>query len=418
MRVSAYLPSGKNGANPPLLYALLKKGRCAAAAAEFSQANSRRSAGRKIIARRAELPQAISAAAGVQIARRETALQQAFGCLPARRRKIIARHSQGVSRGVYQRGNLQGRAFGNAVQNFRRRRLYIGAAKVPVHSRHSVQQHGGKADVFVLMQAIYQRGGNCAARNAAASVRAAAAFSRLATSPFAKSFPPSDDIARNCLAAKFAKRAFGIRGAAFGIRGVLRHLQESGAFAGARRKSGAPCCAVRRFPPRRRYRSHPNSRQLSAFVFFARANFFRHLSEQNSAFPYTEKNSSLHCLQIIRRRRFFCRCGGTPLRDSVSRRGGISVNCQQRGRRKPPVQRPRESDFRQFGEFAPVTPFSAISAAKRADNHRRGEFGRKFGRKRKEFGIHITGRKSGFAVAVLFAGFRAAPPKAAAVLCL
>ena len=41
----------------------------------------------------------------------------------------------------------------------------------------------------------------------------------------------------------------------------------------------------------------------------------------------------------------------------------FSQICQQRGRRKPPVQRPRESDFRQFGEFAPVTPFSAISAA-------------------------------------------------------
>ena len=81
------------------------------------------------------------------------------------------------------------------------------------------------------------------------------AFSRLAVRAAAILSPPSDIAAiPHRRAAKSAFR-------------VLRHLQESGAFAGARRKSAAPCCAVRRFPPRRRYISHPNSRQLSAFVF-------------------------------------------------------------------------------------------------------------------------------------------------------
>ena len=59
------------------------------------------------------------------------------------------------------------------------------------------------------------------------------------------------------------------------------------------------------------------------------------------------------------------------------------------------MQRPRESDFRQFGEFAPVTPFSAISAAKRADNHRRGEFGRKL-RKAERIRHSYHGAKVGF----------------------
>ena len=82
-RAGAYFPSGKNGAFARSLYALKKRG-CAAAAAEFSQANSRRSQGGK-------------SSRGGRNCRRQFPLQQGGvqqgeKCLPARR--------QNSSRGI------------------------------------------------------------------------------------------------------------------------------------------------------------------------------------------------------------------------------------------------------------------------------------------------------------------------------
>ena len=132
--------------------------------------------------------------------------------------------------------------------------LHSRANEFPVHSRQGVQRARGAADVFVLPQARNKVRRYCFARNAAPPVNCRSPFRRLAVRAIAILSPPSDIALQQRRAAKSAFR-------------VLRHLQESGAFAGARRKSAAPCCAVRRFPPRRRYISHPNSRQLSAFVF-------------------------------------------------------------------------------------------------------------------------------------------------------
>ena len=61
-----------------------------------------------------------------------------------------------------------------------------------------------------------------------------------------------------------------------------------------------------------------------------------------SAFPYTEKNSSLHCLQIIRRRGFFAgavvrRCGirfrgGAAYQSIASSAGGENRPCSVRAK--------------------------------------------------------------------------------------
>ena len=167
---------------------------------------------------------------------------------------------QGVSRGGGNCVRSYRGAFGNSVQQGGGC-LHSRANEFPVHSRQGVQRARGAADVFVLPQAFNKvRRWYCFARNAAPPVNCRSPFRRLAVRAIAILSPPSDIALQQRRAAKSAFR-------------VLRHLQESGAFAGARRKSGAPCCAVRRFPPRRRYISHPNSRTGAP----CRAAYFSHI---------------------------------------------------------------------------------------------------------------------------------------------
>ena len=250
------------------------------------------------------------------------------------------------------------------------------------------------------------------------------AFSRLAVRAAAILSPPSDIAAiPHRRAAKSAFR-------------VLRHLQESGAFAGARRKSAAPCCAVRRFPPRRRYISHPNSRQLSAFVFCrARISFgiyrcrIRHCRTRKRT-PRGIRGKSFAAAG------FFCRCGGTPVAgfgfaagrihraagrsqigiffadrqfigiffaDLPAARAAKTARAASARKRFSAIRRIRACNaiFGIFGAFAMnVLPRGAKMAI-------RGGCG-------KNSAFISRGESRVLQVAVLFAGFRTAPPKAAA----
>ena len=286
---------------------------------------------------------------------------------------------------------------------------------------------------FILPQAFRKVGRKSFARNAAPPMILPSAFSRLAVRAATIKSPPPRHIALHRLAAKRAF-AFGIRGAAFGIRGVLRHLQESGAFAGARRKSGAPCCAVRRFPPRRRYIIHPNSRQLSAFVFSrGRISFGIYRCKKRHCRTRKKMHRCIVCKSSAAAGFF---AGAVVRRCGIRFRGGAAYHSSRGGAfANRHIFRISAIPSAAAGGFAARaasarkaifgnSPNSRISRRIRRFRRRNGRiiiggaFRANSGRKRKEFGIHITGRKSGFAVAVLFAGFRAAPPKAAAVLCL